>query len=234
MKNIIAPIIIGLFLVNLSYSQEIQKQIPLIHVNGEGKVFSKPDQVSINVSVETKGKDASEVKKLNDTKINSVLKAIKKWNLPTEDYQTDRISLNPQFDWVTKKHNYHAVQSIKILLKDISKFDGLMEDMVNAGINHINSVEFKSSILSQLQSEARKLAMSNAKKKAEDYISVLNQKVGKVFTVNDNSQVNYPHISNRFMMAKMSQESDAPAPMETLATGEIEITANVNVSFMID
>jgi uncharacterized protein YggE len=38
------------------------------------------------------------------------------------------------------------------------------------------------------QSEARKLAMKDAKLKAEDYVSVLGQKVGKAVTITDNSQ----------------------------------------------
>jgi uncharacterized protein YggE len=43
------------------------------------------------------------------------------------------------------------------------------------------------SLKAQYQSEARKLAMKDAKLKAEDYVSVL-AKVGKAVTITDNSQ----------------------------------------------
>jgi uncharacterized protein YggE len=50
-----------------------------------------------------------------------------------------------------------------------------MEGLVNEGVNKIDNVVFQSSKLAQYQSEARKLAMKDAKLKA-DYVSVLGQK----------------------------------------------------------
>lgn len=232
MKNLIL-ILTCLLTFTMDYAQENQKITPLIHVQGEGKVYTTPDQVSVQVSVETKGKSASEIKKQNDIKIEAVLNAIKKFAIPKEDYQTDRISLNTQYDYDNKKHSYYANQSIKILLKDISKYDGLMEAMVDAGINQINNVEFKSSKLVFFQSEARKKAMKDAKMKAEDYVSVLGQKIGKAITINDNSQTYYPQVSNNYAMAKSADAMES-APRETLAVGEIAIVANVSVSFALD
>jgi uncharacterized protein YggE len=46
-----------------------------------------------------------------------------------------------------------------------------MEGLVNEGVNKIDN-GFQSSKLAQYQSEARKLAMKDAKLKAEDYVSV--------------------------------------------------------------
>jgi uncharacterized protein YggE len=61
-------------------------------------------------------------------------------------------------------------------LRDLSQYDALMEGLVNEGVNKIDNVVFQSSKLAQYQSEARKLAMKDAKLKAEDYVSVLGQK----------------------------------------------------------
>jgi uncharacterized protein YggE len=71
--------------------------------------------------------------------------------------------LNPQYDYEKKKHNYNATQTIEILLRDLSKYDELMEGLVDQGINRIDAVTFQSSKLAQYQSEARKLAMKEAK-----------------------------------------------------------------------
>ncbi|KAF2515713.1 SIMPL domain-containing protein [Flavobacterium foetidum] len=216
--------------MTMSYGQEI-KQIPLINVNGEGKVKVTPDQVSISATVETKGNNAKDVKKQNDEKMDAVLKFIKKMNIPTADFRTKQVALNPQYDYEKKKTSYNAVQSVEILVKDLSKYDELMEGLVQQGINRIDNVSFESSKLAQHQSEARKLAMKDAKVKAEEYVSVLGQKVGKAFTISDNSQVYHP----RPMYAAMKTEMmDAGASNQTLAIGEIEIVANVSVSFVLD
>jgi uncharacterized protein YggE len=218
--------------VSISQAQEV-KPIPQISVSGEGKVKVVPDQAFISVTVETKGNNATSVKKQNDETIEKVIQFIKKIKLPKEDVQTKRISLNPQYDYEKKKHNYNATQTLEILLKDLAQYDVLMEGLVDAGINRINTVEFKTSQLTQYQSEARKLAMKEAKQKAEDYVSVLAQKIGKALTISDNSQAYYPQpMYERKMM--VSAMSDGEVQRETLAIGEITIVANVSVSFMLE
>jgi uncharacterized protein YggE len=225
-----AALILIVLFVTMSYAQEI-KQVPQISVTGEGKVKVVPDQASISISLETKGTNARDVKNENDKKIDAILKFIKKSNIANEDFQTQRVSLNPNYDYEKKKHNYIATQTIQILLKDLSKYDELMEGIVEQGINRIDNVTFQSSKLAQYQAEARKLAMKEAKLKAEDYVSVLGQKVGRAMTISDNSQPNYPQPV--FAMKTMAMES-SDAPRETLAVGEINITANVNVSFILE
>lgn len=230
MKKVL--LMLTVMFMTMGYSQEI-KQVPMINVSGEGKIKVAPDQVSISISIETKGTKAEEVKRENDKKMDAILKFIKKSNIAADDYQTQRISLNPNYDYDKKKSNYVATQTVQVLLKDISKYDTLMEGMVNEGINRIDNVEFKTSKLLQLQSDARKLAIKDAKAKAEDFVSVLNQKVGKANVISDNSQGYNPQPQPR-MYAMKSMAMDESAPKETLAIGEIEIVANVSVSFILE
>ena len=230
MKKVL--LILGILFVTMSNAQE-NKQVPMINVSGEGKVKIAPDQALISISIETKGTKAAEVKQENDKKMDAILKFIKKSNIAPEDFQTQRISLNPNYDYEKKKYNYIATQSVQILLKDLSKYDTLMEGLVNEGINRIDNVEFKSSKMLQLQSDARKLAIKEAKAKAEDFVSVLGQKVGKAIVISDNSQSYIPQ-PRMYAMKSMSMDKAESAPRETLAIGEIEIIANVSVSFVLD
>ena len=213
-----------------SGAQEL-KLVPQISVSGEGKIKAVPDQVFISIAVETKGTIATDVKKQNDATIEKVLQFITKFKVPKSDVQTQSISLNPQYDYEKKKRNYNASQTIAILLKNTSQYDALMEGLVDAGINRINSVEFKTSKLTEYQSEARKLAMKEAKSKAENYVSVLGQKVGKAITITDNTQNYYPQPMYAMKTMAMDQ---AEIPRETLAIGEINITASVSVSFLLE
>lgn len=226
-----ALVVLSMMIMTMSYAQEI-KQVPQISVAGEGKVKVVPDQATITATVETKGNDAKEVKKQNDQQMEAVLKIIKKMNLAPADYRTQRVSLNPVYDYEKKKTSYNATQTLEILLRDLSKYDELMEGLVNQGINKIDNVVFQSSKLAMYQSEARKLAMKDAKLKAEDYVSVLGQKVGKAMTISDNSQ-NYQPQPVYARMKAMAME-DIAVPRETLAEGEITITANVSVSFILE
>ncbi len=208
-----------------------QETKPMITVNGEGKVKVAPDQVSISVSVESKGTKAADVKKENDTKVDAVLKYIKKMGIATQDFQTTRVNLYDQYDYEKKKHNYVAIQSIQILVKDLSKYDTLMEGLVDSGINNIGNINFQSSKIELHKSEARKLAIQNAKAKAQDYVGALGQKIGMAHTIIDNSQDHYPQP--RYEMMAMKMADSILGGNETLATGEIDIICNVSVGFLL-
>ncbi|CAM3947627.1 MULTISPECIES: SIMPL domain-containing protein [Flavobacterium] len=223
-------ILVLTFVTTIMQAQE-SKLVPQISVSGEGKVKVVPDQAIITVGVENKGKDATEVKRKNDETVDLVIKTIKKLGIPASDFQTQRVSLYKNFDYETKKEHYVASQTIKIELKDLSKYDAVMVDLLGSGINQIQGVEFKSSKMAQYESDARKKAVLDAKKKAEDYAAVLNQKVGKAIMISDNTQAAFPQPMYRNVMVK---EMAMDGENETLAIGEIEIDANVTISFLLD
>lgn len=221
------------FISMVGMSQEQTKFTPQISISGEGKILVTPDIAVIQLGVQNNGKDPKEVKQLNDVTIDKVISYIKKFGIPVTDYQTTQLSLYKNYDYEKKKHSYQANQTISVTLKDISKYNAFMMDVMETGINVINGVGFKSSKMEQLESEARKKAILNAKKKAEDYVSVLpGQKVGKAITISDNSHINYPQSS--YMLKGMMADVEATQPRETLAIGEIEIVSNVSVSFVLE
>lgn len=208
-------------------------QIPQISVTGEGKIKIVPDMGVISLGVENTGKDAAEVKKMNDEIVDKVIKYIKKNAIPTSDYQTTNVSLYKNYDYEKKKYNFVANQTITITLKDLKKYDEFMMGISDTGVTTIHGVEFKSSKMADYESDARKSAMLNAKKKAEDYVSVLNQKVSKALLISDATFVNPP--IPMFKGATMSMDAEAGGmPRETLAIGEIEINATVQVSFVLE
>jgi uncharacterized protein len=232
MKKVI--LILITFFTIMSEAQDQKQPIPQITVSGEGRVKVTPDEALITVSIETKGNKAIDVKRDNDIAVAKVLDFIKKMKLPKENVMTNRISLNPNYDYEKKKHDYIANQTIVICLKDLSKYDELAEGLVDNGVNRIDNVEFKSSKLAIHQSEARKLAMKDAKLKAEDYVSVLDQKLGKVLLISDQSQSYYPQMVMYKSVAASMDADGGGANRQTLAIGEIEIVANVQVSFILN
>jgi uncharacterized protein len=225
-------LILTVMIATITQAQEI-KHIPMVNVQGEGKIKVTPDQACITISQETKGLTAVEVKKENDSKIDAILKFIKKMNIPQSDYLTQRVNLNPNYDYDKKQQEYIASQTVSILLKDLSKYDVLMDGLIKSGVNKIDNVEFKTSKLLQLQSDARKLAIKDAKLKAEDFVTVLNQKIGRAYTISDNSQNSNP-LPVMYASMKSTMNDAGAAPTQTLAAGEIEVLVNVSVSFILE
>ncbi|MES2410957.1 MAG: SIMPL domain-containing protein [Bacteroidota bacterium] len=213
-------------------AQDQKPQVPQITVTGEGKVKIVPDQAVVSVGFQNTGKDAKEVKNLNDEVVDRVIKFLKKSGIPATDYKTNNVSLYKSYDYEKKKYNFQASQSLTITLKDLSKYDEIMMGLNDAGVNSISGVEFKSSKMEEYERDARKKAILDAKQKAQDYVSVLNQKIGKALLITDNSQpYNPPQPLYKGMMA---MATEAAQSRDTLAVGELEINTNVSVTFVLE
>ncbi|MEC4115157.1 SIMPL domain-containing protein [Myroides pelagicus] len=200
---------------------------PQIQVNGTGKVSVTPDRAIIRLGVENKSLDAATAKKANDQVIAKVLKYLKSIQIEDKNIQTQRVSLYQTND---KKDYYKASQTIVITLTNIDKYEELILGVMDAGINKIEGVEFESSQLTKYETEARVLAVKEARQKASDYATALGQKVGKAILVTDGSSYTPPIIRPMYMMKGASTEGLD----QTLAVGEIEIVSGVSISFTLD
>ena len=223
-----------LLFVAVAQAQET-KQVPQITVTGEGKLKVTPDEALITLAVENNGKDALEVKKKNDAQIDKVIKVIKSFGIPTADFQTQQVSLYKNYDVASKKQSYVAHQTLTIYLKNLSKYDALLLEVMEAGINSIQSVEFKASQLTAYESQVRKSAMVAAKQKAMDFVSELpGQKVGKALVVSDSSFTQFPRAVFSEMKTYAMTADGNDAPKETLAIGSLEISVSVTVTFALE
>ena len=227
MKRI--ALVLVMLTAGFANAQVTDKIVPQVTVSGEGKIKVQPDEAVITIGVENMGENATEVKKKNDATVDAVIKYLKSIKLPETDYQTQRVSLYRNYDYNKKKYSHVASQTNTIHLKDLNKYDAVMGGLVDAGVNNIQGVEFKTSKLAQYEQQARTEAALDAKKKAADYAAALGQKTGKAIVISDSSQPYYPVMRN--MSMKSYDGAEAAAPMETLAVGQIEIRANVTISF---
>lgn len=218
--------IVFILITSLTMAQNNQ-QIPTVDVTGEGTIHVVPDQVAIKVRVENTGKDPKTVKLLNDAVISEVFEAIKKLKIDNKDVQTDYIRLSKNYEYNTKKYTYAANQAITILLKDLDLYETLVNDLLESGINRIDGVVFFASNQKQLEVEARKNAVKNAKEKAEQYASVLSQKIGKAIHISEFQQQSSPQP----MYRAMAMDTEMASGGQTIAPGELELKVRVSIRF---
>jgi uncharacterized protein YggE len=217
-------VVVLLLFVVVAHAQE-SKQVPQITVTGEGKLILTPDEVLLTIAVENNGKDVLEVKKKNDAQIDKVLKAIKRFGIAAADFQTQQVRLYKKDDVTAKKESYVAHQTLTVYLRNLSQYDALLIEVMDAGINTIQGVEFKASQLTTYETQVRKNAMAAARKKAMDFVSELpGQKVGKVLLVSDSSFTQFPRAVFSEMKTYAMASDGNELPKETLAIGSIEIS----------
>jgi len=216
-----------ILIMTVTFVSAQEKLQSIVSVTGEGTVKINPDQVTIRMSVENSGDDPVALKTVNDRAVNDVLNFIKQNGVESKDVQTQHVTLNKRYDYNTKTYSYQATQSITVLLRDLKKYDGLITGLMIKGINRIDGISFGTSKLEALKSEARKLAVSNAKVKAVEYAGVLNQTVGKAIQINEQGSQAPPMPFYRAEAMAFSADGGG----ETLAVGEMEVKATIQVVF---
>jgi uncharacterized protein len=205
---------------------------PTIDVVGKAIVKTIPDEVTIKVQLENKGKNPQLLKQKNDIIINDILFFLNGISILEKYVKTTYLRLNKNYDYQTKSYNYVASQSISIFLTDLNSYELLMNGLMNRGINRVDGILFSSSIVNELKSEARKKAIENAKMKAKEYAGVLNQSIGKAVSISEFSNKNNDSFSYK---SGPMQSSESPvANQQTISIGEIEIVSKVNVSFLLN
>lgn len=213
----------------LLQAQQISPSQPLVQTNGEGIVKIVPDQVLIKSRIEHDGKDPQEVKRLNDAAVSEVIQYLKSQGISERNIQTDYINLNKNYNYDNKTYSYVSNQAISILLEDLTNYEKIMSGLLEAGLNRIDGIEFKSSEIDKYNSEARKRAVMDAKMKAEEYAGALNQSVGKAVSINE---IEAGYHQPVYRMNEMMKTSDAVE--ESIAPGELEIKAKVIVGFILE
>src|SRR5438105_9324417 len=115
----------------------------MISVTGEATVSVPPDLVQIDAGVTTEAKTAREASDANNAAMGKVLLALKGAGIEEKDYQTSRLSLQPQYAPATPNRNtpqivgYRASNRVTIKVRDVTKVANVIDTLVGAGANEI-------------------------------------------------------------------------------------------------
>src|SRR4051812_18756431 len=120
----------------------------VISVAGEANVSVAPDQAQIDGGVTSEAKTAREASEANNAAMSKVLVALKGAGIDEKDYQTSRLSLQPQFatpSKVTERAglvSFRASNRVTVGIRDATKVANVTDVRVGAGANEIGGIIF--------------------------------------------------------------------------------------------
>lgn len=220
-----------------------------ISVNGEAEIRVVPDEVMLTLGVETFDKILKPAKSLNDERVKKTISVAKGYGVPAEHIQTDYIGIEPRYrhsDVTLDLLGYVVRKTMVIRLKDISRFEDLLSDALEAGVTHVHGIEFRTTELRKHRDQARTLAMKAALEKAELLAREAGRKVGKTLSIGEASfgywssygswwGNRYGHMSQN--VSQNASQNFGGASMSndtTLAPGQIAIRASVHANFLLE
>jgi uncharacterized protein len=164
----------------------------MISVTGEATVSVPPDLAEIDAGVTTEAKTAREASDANNAAMGKVLLALKGAGIEEKDYQTSRLSLQPESApnraaGPATIVGYRASNRVTIRLRDVGKVAGVVDTLVGAGANDIGGINFTVSQASKLLDDAREQAIADARRKAEIYAKAAGVTLGAPLSVSEGS-----------------------------------------------
>jgi hypothetical protein len=213
-----------------------------ITVNGAAQVNVVPDEVVLTLGVETWDLELAKARQENDEIVQRVFELAEDMDIDSKYVQTDYINIEPRYqDSYTQKDfiGYFVRKNIVITLKDLDEFEALYGRALEAGVNYVHGVEFRTTELRKYRDQARLLAIQAAQEKALALAGELDQQVGEPVMIQENYDNWWSGYSSWWgswgsgAYQNVVQNS-GQGQVETegaLAPGQISVTANVTVSF---
>lgn len=211
-----------------------------ITVRGVAEVVVPPDYVTIGARVVTLDMDIEKAQAENDEKVRAVLSLVDGLGIAPKDVRTAYVSLRPKERRQENKppvfEGYEASKSIKVVLRDMTKYEQLLSGMLKLGVNRITGISFGSSKEIEKRREARILAIKAAREKAEYLAAELGQEVGKPLWIAEFRRERVPWDapwSNVKSYYAPDREAKADTEVGTIAPGSITIRSQVEASFAL-
>jgi uncharacterized protein YggE len=184
-----------------------------------------------------------------------VLNKLKALGLGQRELQTDAIHVLPEYRSEGANPpvltGYMVQRHLVVTLKEVGKFESLLETAIQAGANEVLNIQFCSTELRKHRDQARQMAIRAAREKGELFTQELGLKLGTATSITEQSQDNafssygyysmhggYWHsrnssygMQNNISVAGGSSEPTTEATNQTFAPGQIRISAVVSVQF---
>jgi uncharacterized protein YggE len=207
---------------------------PAISVSGEGTVSVPPDLAQIDAGVASDAKTAKDAAEANNAAMGKVLAALKGAGIDEKDFQTLRLSLQPQYAPPAPGRQgppaitgYRATNHVTIKVHDLTKVASVIDTLVAAGANDIGNVGFTVLQPSKLLDEAREKAVADARRKAEIYAKAAGVTLGAPLDITEGGTP-APMFRSKMVAAAPTAISGTP-----IAQGEETLAVSVSITWAI-
>jgi uncharacterized protein YggE len=244
MKLLIALLVLSAFPAVALAQTNIEP--PLITVTGQAEVRVPPDEVLFTLAVENTDRDMLVANKKTDDSVKQILSIARNNGVKPEDVQTSQISVQPKYntdDMPYDERNkvkrvllgYEVSKTVVIRLRDISRFDELLADVLKAGITRLSNLQFMDSQTRKHRDEARRMAIRAAQEKAKLLAGEIGQSIGPAYSITEYSPDLEYRASGTLQTQNATTDSTGGAGSggTAIAPGSISITAQVTVRFRL-
>jgi uncharacterized protein YggE len=202
-----------------------------ISVHATGWIEAIPDTLTLRAGAEATGKDVEALQRSADRTTSLVTEAAVELGVATEDIDTSRLSVRPNYQWREGQRIYLGQtvrREMTIVLRDIDRYGVLIQALSRFDLRDLSQPQLSHSDLDSLKLDAMEKAIDNGFRKARRIADSIGAELGPVLRVEEQGALQPSPVPR--MMAAEAVSADAPI----VQFGPQRISASVTMRFAIE
>ena len=214
-------------------NQEAQPVVRTISVTGSGQANLVPDIAYLYLGVHTEKPTASEAMAENNAQTQSMIDALTKFGIDKKDIRTTNFSIYPQDKYdpqsgtPTGEKVYSVDNTVYVTVRDLKQLGDLLDTVVAAGANTINSIQFDVADKAEAIKTARAEAVKDAQVQAQELADSAGVTLGEIQALGFYDSQPYPMYEGKGGGA-VAQSAAVP-----IQPGQLTFTVTVNATYAI-
>jgi uncharacterized protein len=205
---------------------------PLVVTSGQGVVFAVPDRAWITISAESRAPSPRQAQQLNAAAMRPVQDKLRAAGIAAEAIRTTGYDVQYEWDFVNNKRvgrGYVARNSIEVRIDAIDRVGEMLEIATTSGATALGGIRFDLKEQAKLEREALRLAVIDARAKADSAAAGANRTVDRILRVEEHG-VDSPPMPVPMMRQAVQANADFAPP---ISAGQMEIRARVTVTAVL-
>jgi uncharacterized protein YggE len=206
-------------------------------VTGYGTAYGAPDVVQVGLGVDTSNADIQVAMNDASNLMNAVMQALEANGVDQKDIRTDSFNVYQDNSQPAPGGSqaqagqpiYRVSTSISVTVRQTDKVGDLLAAAVNAGANAVNYIQFSIEDRTALESQARKLAVDDARSRAEELAGLMGLTLGEPLQVTEGSSGSTP-VYGLGGGGAYAASVAAPPP---ISQGTLSVDMSVTVTFAV-
>ncbi len=231
MKSI-APIVLTLLIAWPGFAQTGTESV--LTVSGNGEVRVEPDLATVRLGIVGQPETACVAQDAANLVGAAILDALAGVGVDDDDIQTAGLNLTPLYrrmraDGDPEIIGYRASNTVSVRVTDVRLVGGIIDAGLEAGANQLQGVSFGLQDDLAAREEALRMAIAEARRKAEAMADALGVNLAGVLRVNEGGVFVQRPVMEMGARA-MAAQGMAPTPV---APGSVSVSASVSIEYRI-
>ena len=215
-------------------SSSAQAPQRVLNVTGAGQVYLTPDIAYIYLGVHTEKPSASEAVAENNVQTQKVIEALKKLGVDAKDIRTTNFSIWPSQNYAPDgtplDMKYVVDNTVYVTIRDLAKLGDMLDGVIAAGANTVNSIQFDVADKTAAMKEARAAAVKNAKEQAQELADAAGVTLGDITSISFYDAVPSPVVEAYGKGGGGGMAADVSVPIQP---GQMSLTVTVTMAYEI-